>query len=235
MSARGSSIRSATGTLLLAAPMRIEARLVASGAPRAHVHRTGIGPRRAILAASRMEALPGEALVVLGFCGALGRDSLQPGEVVVAERVYSAADEGHEQLSVPCEGAGKLAAALRTHGVGACTGEIVCVGRIAVGQRRQELYEAGALAVEMESAWLARAAAGRPFAVVRVVLDTPERELFRPGTAPLLWRAGAVLRRSARVLQTLGASGALNTMLRAGDVGGGDQNGTRPGDVERQV
>jgi 4-hydroxy-3-methylbut-2-enyl diphosphate reductase len=53
----------------------------------------------------------------------------------------------------------------------------------------------------MESAWLAPAAAGRPFAVLRVVLDTPSREVFRPfatlagGVAA--WRA---LRRAAPAL-----------------------------------
>jgi 4-hydroxy-3-methylbut-2-enyl diphosphate reductase len=53
----------------------------------------------------------------------------------------------------------------------------------------------------MESVWLAPAAAGRPFAVLRVVLDTPERELSRPlatltgGLAA--WRA---LRRAAPAL-----------------------------------
>ncbi|MHB1539181.1 MAG: hypothetical protein ACYCYN_11905, partial [Solirubrobacteraceae bacterium] len=57
----------------------------------------------------------------------------------------------------------------------------------------------------------------RPFGVVRVVLDTPERELFRPRTAPLLWRAGAVLRRTARALEELGRDGALTTMLSNGN------------------
>ncbi len=59
----------------------------------------------------------------------------------------------------------------------------------------------GALAVDMESAWLARAAGERPFAVLRVVLDAPAREIHRPlatlagGLAA--WRA---LRRAAPAL-----------------------------------
>ena len=48
------------------------------------------------------------------------------------------------------------------------------------GAERAVLAAEGALAVDMESAWLAPAAAGRPFAVVRVVLDTPASELHRP-------------------------------------------------------
>lgn len=211
---------SPTGRLLFAAPMRIEASLIASGARQAHVHRTGIGPRHAKIAVPALQALPGDALVVLGFCGALGRGSLQPGEIVVAERVYAAADEDHEQQRRDCAGASQLAGALAARGLPARAGEIVCVGRLALGERREQLFRAGAVAVEMESIWLAPAAARRPFAVVRVVLDTPERELFRPRTAPLLWQAGAVLRRTAKALQDLGADGTLNTLLRGGDVEG---------------
>ncbi|MHB1468718.1 MAG: 5'-methylthioadenosine/S-adenosylhomocysteine nucleosidase family protein [Solirubrobacteraceae bacterium] len=226
---------SAPERLLLAAPMRIEASLVSSGARTAHVHRTGIGPERAKLAARQLPSLPGDALVVLGFCGALGRGTLRPGEIVVGQRAYSAADEGREPLSVDLHGSGELAAALRDRGLPARTGEIVCVGRIATGQRREQLHADGALAVEMESAWLAPGAGERPFAVVRVVLDTPEHELFRPRTAPLLWRAGAVLRSVARALERLGCDGSLNTMLRDGNVGRPVEQGSARPDAESEV
>jgi 4-hydroxy-3-methylbut-2-enyl diphosphate reductase len=53
----------------------------------------------------------------------------------------------------------------------------------------------------MESAWLAPAAAGRPFAVLRVVLDTPARELHRPfATAAGGLAAWRSLRRAAPAL-----------------------------------
>ena len=74
-------------------------------------------------------------------------------------------------------------------------------GRIAGLRRSVALARTGALAVDMESAWLAPAAAGRPFAVVRVVLDTPAHEICRSlatlagGLAA--WRA---LRRAAPAL-----------------------------------
>ncbi|MFZ0088887.1 MAG: 4-hydroxy-3-methylbut-2-enyl diphosphate reductase, partial [Solirubrobacteraceae bacterium] len=42
------------------------------------------------------------------------------------------------------------------------------------------LARTGAAAVDMESAWLAPAAGDRPLAILRVVLDTPSRELYRP-------------------------------------------------------
>jgi len=56
---------------------------------------------------------------------------------------------------------------------------------------------AGAIAVDMESVWLAPAARGRPFAVLRVVLDSPTHELLRPGAAVSMVRAARVLRRAA--------------------------------------
>jgi 4-hydroxy-3-methylbut-2-enyl diphosphate reductase len=69
------------------------------------------------------------------------------------------------------------------------------------GAERIALAARGALAADMESTWLAQAAAGRPFAVLRVVLDTPERELSRPLTTLTggfaAWRA---LRRAAPAL-----------------------------------
>jgi 4-hydroxy-3-methylbut-2-enyl diphosphate reductase len=55
----------------------------------------------------------------------------------------------------------------------------------------------------MESAWLAAGAAGRPFAVVRVVLDSPSHELFRPqALAGAVRAAGALRRASAIALQS---------------------------------
>ena len=53
----------------------------------------------------------------------------------------------------------------------------------------------------MESAWLAPAAEGKRFAVLRVVLDTPDREIHRPlatlAGGLTAWRA---LRRAAPAL-----------------------------------
>jgi 4-hydroxy-3-methylbut-2-enyl diphosphate reductase len=73
----------------------------------------------------------------------------------------------------------------------------VSVPKIAVDERRAQLHAAGAIAVDMESAWLAPAARGRPFGVVRVVLDSPSHELFRPGIAIYGPRAAWALRRVA--------------------------------------
>jgi 4-hydroxy-3-methylbut-2-enyl diphosphate reductase len=200
-------------SLLLAAPMHVEARLVAWGARGAHVHRTGMGPANAAAAAQQLERLPGQALIVLGFCGALERH-LQPGEVVVADRVYAAEDEGHAQASVRCESAETLAGVLSDSGLSVRVAPVVCVGKLALGERREQLRRGGAAAVDMESVWLAPGAAQRPFAVVRIVLDTPERELFSPAMAPLALRAGAVLRKAAAVLQHGASQSAFHTLLR---------------------
>ena len=40
---------------------------------------------------------PGDALLVLGFCGGLDAQA-RPGEVIVADEVLAAADEGHEPV-----------------------------------------------------------------------------------------------------------------------------------------
>ncbi len=208
--------------LLLAAPMHVEARLVAWGARGAHVHRTGMGPANAASAAARLSRLPGDALLVVGFCGALERH-LQPGEIVVADRVYATDDEGHAQASVQCNGARRLAGMLSRSGLSVHMAPVVCVGKLALGERREQLRRGGAAAVNMESVWLAPGAALRPFAVVRIVLDTPDRELFRPGMVPLALRAGAALRKTAAVLQQGAYQGGLHTLLRDGSPADGGE------------
>ena len=192
--------------LLIAAPMRLEAMLVRSGARRARVYRTGMGPRRARTAAGALAREPGDALLVLGFCGGLDEHSV-PGEVVVAEEVRAAEDEGHDEQSVTCAGARELTEALVARGLRARTGTVVCVSRLALGERRAKLAERGAIAVDMESVWLARGAGGRPFGVVRVTLDSPSHELFRPQAPAAAVRAAGALRRAAGALGEWAPSG----------------------------
>jgi 4-hydroxy-3-methylbut-2-enyl diphosphate reductase len=183
---------------LVAAPMTLEALLIRSAARGTRVRRTGMGPRRSRAAALALREEPGEALLVIGFCGGLDEGS-RPGEVVVASEVLTAADEGQDQQRVACSGVERLERALAAAGLPVRSGPIVCVSRLALGERRAQLRAGGALAVDMESVWLAPGAAGRPFAVVRVVLDSPNHELLRPQVAAgavrgarALWRAAAV-------------------------------------------
>lgn len=186
--------------LVIAAPMRVESVLVGSAARRASVHKTGMGPNRAKAAALALERKPGAALLVLGFCGGLDEHS-RPGEAIVAERLTASADEGHTESPVACAHAHDLAAALRIRGVPVRTGEIVSVSKLALGERRAQLLAGGALAVDMESVWLAAGAAERPFAVVRVVLDSPSHELLRPQALAGALRAARTLRRVTGILR----------------------------------
>jgi len=184
--------------VLVAAPLALEQALIRSGARGARVRKTGMGPERSLAAAERLRAEPGHGLIVLGFCGGLDRQS-RPGEVIVAEEVLATADEGHDPVRVDCHGAERLAWALEDSGLTVRRGSIVGVGKIATGERREQLRAAGALAVDMESAWLAAGAAGRPFAVVRVVLDSPSHELFRVRAVGGALKAARALRRAAAV------------------------------------
>ncbi len=188
--------------LLIAAPLRVEAALISSAVPRrrARVRKTGMGPERARTAARALAGEGADAVLVLGFCGGLDATSL-PGEVIVAEEVYAASDEGHSaEERLRCAGAQELVSMLGDRGMRVRRGKIVCVSRLAVGERRAQLHSGGAIAVDMESVWLAPAAAGRPFAVVRVVLDSPTHELLRPQAAVGAVRAARALRRVAAAL-----------------------------------
>jgi 4-hydroxy-3-methylbut-2-enyl diphosphate reductase len=155
-----------------------------------------MGPRRSERALPRLTAAPARALAVVGFCGALD-DTLGHGELVVAGELRDP-DGG----VTSCPGAETLADELLRAGLRARVGTIASARRLVVGDARGRLAAAGAIAVDMESAWLAPAAAGRPFAVVRVVVDTPEREVHRPlATVNGILRASAVLRRAVRPLE----------------------------------
>jgi nucleoside phosphorylase len=191
--------------LLVAAPLRIEAALISSAARSAVVRKTGMGPHRAKAAAADLAAHAGAAMLVLGFCGGLDTTSV-PGEVIVAEDVYAATDEGHAEERVSCDLTDQLVQRLTGLGMKVRTGDVVCVSKLALGERRAQLHAGGAIAVDMESVWLAAATGSRPFGVVRVVLDSPEHELMRLGAAAGALRAAIALRRVAGALHewTLG-------------------------------
>jgi len=185
--------------LLIAAPLRIEAALISAGARQARVRKTGMGTAKAKASAPRLAWEAADRLLVLGFCGGLDEGSM-PGEVIVAERVYAASDEGHAEMLVQCPHAHELIGLLAGRGMKVRNGPIVCVSRLALGERRSELHAQGAIAVDMESVWLAPAAGERPFGVVRVVLDSPSHELMRPRAAIGALRAAWALRNVAGAL-----------------------------------
>ena len=86
---------------------------------------------------------------------------------------------------------------------------MVSAERAATGAERGRLEATGALIVDMESWWLAAGAADRPLAVVRVVVDTPGRELRNP----LATASGGL--RALRALRRLGP--ALDRWAQAAD------------------
>ncbi len=188
--------------LLLAAPMRLEAVLISSAARGALVRKTGMGPDRAKAAAGQLAAHTARAMLVLGFCGGLDAQSV-PGEVIVASEVYAAGDEGHDEPRVSCDMTHELVQRLTGRGLKVRVGNVVCVSRLALGERRAQLHAGGAIAVDMESVWLAAGAGARPFGVVRVVLDSPEHELLRPRAAFGVVRAARALRSVAGALHDL--------------------------------
>jgi 4-hydroxy-3-methylbut-2-enyl diphosphate reductase len=162
--------------IVVAAPLALEARALRRGAPGLRVLRTGMGPARARRAAERLRADPAGAVAVAGLCGALVPE-LVPGDVVVASAV-----EAERGDAIPLE-TDAIVRALRESGIEPRVGRVVCTDHLAHGRERERLARCGALAVDMESAWLAPGAGVRPLAVVRVVIDGPRHELWRPAAA----------------------------------------------------
>jgi len=182
-----------TDGLLVFAPLRVEAAALPKR-PGWTIVRSGMGPARARIAAARGLAVEARAVAVVGLCGGVSPE-LRAGDVVCASELRR---EGAAPIPVP--GSALLAAALKRRGLRAHVGPILSVERIMGPAQRHALENEGVLAVDMESAWLADAADGRPLAVLRVVIDAADRNLFDPRTLV----AGAHALRSLRR-----ASGAL--------------------------
>jgi len=139
--------------------------------------------------------MPAQAVAVLGFCGALS-DELRPGDVVLASELRG------DGAPLQCRPLQQLGKELVQSGLTVREGPIVSVPKMCRGAARAALANDGSIAVDMESAWLAPAAAGRPFAAVRAVVDTPSRELVRFSTVPGGIRAYRALVRAARALES---------------------------------
>ena len=171
--------------LVVCAPLRIEAWAVDRGPLRGSVLRTGLGPRRsADSLRARYAHRPAEAVAVVGFAGALV-PGIGAGDVIVATEV-----RGQEQV-VSCPSAELLARALRGLGLRVHLGPVATTDHVVHDTERRRLAETGAVAVDMESAALARAARGAPLIVVRAVVDVPGHQWASPRT---LARGGTALR-----------------------------------------
>lgn len=180
--------------LAVLAPLSVEALALRWGLREARVIRTGAGPARSQASALRLAGSQYSALAVAGVCGGVDPE-LRPGDVIVASELQGG--RGTHKLTDP----EALVEALRALGTAAQLGPIRSEDHIVREAEREHLRESGAIAVDMESRWLAEAAGERPFAVLRVVVDTPHRELLRLGAIPNGIRALATLRRIAPALE----------------------------------
>jgi 4-hydroxy-3-methylbut-2-en-1-yl diphosphate reductase len=157
----------------LCTPTLTEAKNLRRGLAQCALKVTGIGPRRSsrVLNGGSLDGL-----LVAGVGGGLA-PSLRSGDVVVASEVRG--PDG----SRPCASASMLAAQLRRAGLSVHIGPVVSVDHIVAGYERNRLAASGALAVDMESSWLAdQAPQAAALAVVRVVADPADAPLWRPAT-----------------------------------------------------
>jgi 4-hydroxy-3-methylbut-2-enyl diphosphate reductase len=179
--------------LVVTAALRIEAHALRRGLRGVSVLRTGMGPGRARAAVQRLRVESARSVAVAGLCGALD-PALEPGTLFVASEL-----RGGECAALRLEPA-PLCAALERLGLEACVGPLVSVDHVVRGAERERLHESGAIAVDMESAWLAPGAGRRPLAVLRAVFDGPGRETLRPTLLRDLLRALRGLREAAPAL-----------------------------------
>jgi 4-hydroxy-3-methylbut-2-en-1-yl diphosphate reductase len=183
--------------LLVYAPLRLEAACVRGDLRRhARVIRTGMGQARARIGAARGLAVEDAAgVAVVGLCAAAA-PGLEAGDIVLGSELRR---PGSDPIAAP--GSRMLAAALRRRGLRAHVGTLASVEQIAGPAERRFLAGEGATAVDMESAWLAEGADGRPLVVLRAVVEKAGRDLVDPRTVSAGLRGLASLRRAAPVLE----------------------------------
>ena len=181
----------------------------------------GAGRKRAAEAVEKACAQATVAGVVsAGWCGALD-PALEPGGIVVADRVVSL--EPVEGFAARVPGGAKAFS----------RGAVLTANRVVLtAAEKSELRLSGAVAVEMEAAGVAAQAAGRglPFYCVRAVSDgaaqsfgidfnrawlpdgrfSTARVLAQAGVSPARWRELLGLRRNSRI-----AAAALGDALRS--------------------
>ncbi len=159
--------------LLILAPLRIEQLALGtpaglSGAP--HGNGAGTGPDRGGARARKRARSRSRS----PDCARASTPALRPGDVLCATELVDEAGGAHP-------GARKRPARQRPPPAGPARPRRARSSRSRESSaRRSAAGSRGVLAVDMESAWLAAGAGGRPFAVARVVADEAGRHLADP-------------------------------------------------------
>jgi adenosylhomocysteine nucleosidase len=139
---------------------------------------SGVGYENALLAARRLTALGVTALAGMGFAGGL-YPGAKPGDLIIADIVlHMYRDEIRESWEADPACLALARAAFASEGLAVRCGRLITAARPALtaGQKEALFKQTRALAVDMESAALARAAREQsiPFFVLRAVCDPPE-------------------------------------------------------------
>ena len=166
------SLGATAADLLLLTPLRVEQAMLRH--PRARILHTGMGPAKARVAAARALAIDAGAVAIAGVCAGVS-PLLRAGDVVCASELRRA-----DAAPVPLAGSAGLAHLLHERGFRVHIGPLLSLDHVAKPEERDGLADGDTVAVDMESAWLADGAAGRPLAVVRVVADAAGRRLADP-------------------------------------------------------
>ena len=196
--------------LLVAAPLRIEELALRSGGLDAELVRTGMGPRRSLVAGRGLAFRPSPAgFAVAGLCAAVS-PRLRPGDVVLASRLETAT------RAIDLPSSLLLEEELERRGLRVHRGPVRCLDHVASGEERAGLAGSGAIAVDMESAWLMEWCDNLPRAVLRVVVEPAGRGLRSPHVAADCVRGLRSLRAAAGALDAWGRALAGRSVLRAG-------------------
>ena len=137
----------------------------------------GMGAARARIAAARALAIEDvRGLAVAGVCAGGCAASSRPA-------TWCSPASFAARAATLCRSREARCSRRRCAGVGCAfiSVPIASVERLSGPAERRSSRADGVIAVDMESAWLADGAAGRPLAVVRVVVESPERELSTSG------------------------------------------------------
>jgi adenosylhomocysteine nucleosidase len=142
----------------------------------------GAGDHRRTVAVVEEAASAAECLVSFGIAGAL-KPGLKAGDIILSTEVI---DEDRRWLSSDSL-RGRLAELVRE--IGASEGPVLGARMVLAtkADKRRAWHETGALAVDLESVVVARAAAalGIPFIVLRAIADPATRELPPAALVPL--------------------------------------------------